>query len=57
MGSRDWVPFDRKQYTEINMPHEWYLGTAKAIEGMYTGVGFHAWNQNDSEFVYYKIIK
>ena len=36
------------------MPCEGYLGTAKVIEGRYTGIGFHAWEQNDSEFIFHK---
>ncbi|WP_107039950.1 hypothetical protein [Brumimicrobium mesophilum] len=32
-----------------------YLGTATVGENR-NGIGFHAWEQNNSEFVYYKIV-
>lgn len=50
----EWNPFDKNKYSEHDMPCEGYLGTAKVIEGRYTGIGFHAWEQNDSEFIFYK---
>lgn len=52
----EWRPFDKSQYQANNMPSEGYLGTAKVIEGKYTGIGFHAWKQNNSEFVLYSIV-
>lgn len=51
----EWTPFDKSQYNEVNMPSEGYLGTAEVIEGEYKGIGFHAWMQNNSEFVYYQL--
>ena len=45
----EWKP---SQYSKEN---DGYLGTAKVIEGRYTGIGFHAWEQNNSEFVWYAI--
>lgn len=37
-----------------NHPSNGFLGTATIIQGNYRGVGFHAWEQNNSEFVYYR---
>jgi hypothetical protein len=51
-----WKPFFPHNYTEENMPAEGYLGTASVIQGRYEGIGFHAWEQNESEFIYYSII-
>lgn len=48
-----WIPFDKSKYTEANMPDEGYLGTATVVHGRSTGMGFHAWEQNDSEFIWY----
>lgn len=48
-----WKPFDKRNYQEFNMPSEGYLGTA--IDAL-SEIGFHAWEQTDSEFVYYRII-
>ena len=44
----EWKPSHSKE-------NDGYLGTAKVIEGIYTGIGFHAWEQNNSEFVWYAI--
>ncbi len=33
------------------------LGTLRLLEGPHKGIGFHAWAQNNSEFIYYQIIK
>jgi hypothetical protein len=52
----EWKPFNKSQYSEENMPADGYLGTAKVIEGRYTGIGFHAWEQNNSEFVWYAVV-
>jgi len=49
----EWIPFDKNQYTEKNIPGDGYLGTAKVIDGKFTGIGFHAFEQNNSEFVFY----
>jgi hypothetical protein len=35
---------------------EGYLGTAKVIKGRYVGIGFHAWEQNNSEFIWYAVV-
>jgi hypothetical protein len=51
-----WNPFDKSQYRDIHMPGKGYLGTAKVIEGRYKGIGFHAWAQNNSEFVWYDVV-
>ena len=52
----EWKPFDKSQYTQINMPVKGYLGTASVIEGSYKGIGFHAWEQNNNEFIWYAVI-
>lgn len=49
----EWEPFDPQQYEQFNMPSENYLGTASTINGE-TQIGFHAWRQNNNEFIYYK---
>lgn len=51
-----WNPFDKSKYSKNNMPTNGYLGTAKIIYGIYTGIGFNAWEQNNSEFVWYAVI-
>lgn len=48
-----WTPFNRKEYDSINMPAKGYLGTCRDLKDR---VGFHAWEQNDSEFVYYRLL-
>lgn len=48
-----WIPFNKDNYTQDQMPAEGYLGTAKIIEKRYNGIGFHALKENDSEFIYY----
>lgn len=52
----EWDPFDKSQYSKDNMPADGYLGTAKVIEGRYSGIGFNAWEQNNSEFIWYVVI-
>jgi hypothetical protein len=52
----EWKPFDKNQYSKENMPDDGYLGTVKVIQGRYTGIGFHAWEQNNSEFVWYSVV-
>lgn len=49
----NWFPFNPKNYTVDNMPAEGYLGTARTIDSPIQ-IGFHAWQQNDSEFLFYK---
>lgn len=50
-----WTPFNKDDYNESNMPSPGYLGTARVLLGI--SIGFHAWEQNNSEFVYYKYIE
>jgi len=52
----EWKPFDESQYTETNILAKGYLGTAKVIEGKQTGISFHAWEQNNNEFIWYAIV-
>jgi hypothetical protein len=47
----EWFPADKH-----NQHHEGFLGTARVISGQYKGIGFHAWEQNNSEFVYYQLV-
>jgi len=51
--SCDWIPFDASKYHKDHMPSKGYLGTARKNAGEYKGIGFHAWKQNDHEFIYY----
>jgi hypothetical protein len=51
----EWEPFDKSNYTKTNMPADGYLGSAKIAELECYGHKFHAWKQNDSEFVWYNI--
>ena len=53
----EWNPFDKLQYTEKSMPSKGYLGTVRVIEGKYKDIGLHAWEQNNSEFVWYALEK
>ena len=54
----EWRPFDPKNYKEgVEIPGKDYLGTVKIIEGKFKGIGFHAWDSSNSEFIYYQIIK
>lgn len=52
----EWKPFDKSEYRENDMPGTGYLGTARVIQEPHMGIGFHAWDQNNSEFIYYKIV-
>jgi len=52
----EWKPFNPNNYKPENMPAKGYLGTCIEISGKFIGIGHHAWEQNDSEFIYYKII-
>lgn len=54
--SCEWNPFNQSQYSQSDMPAKGYLGTAKVIEGSSKGIGFHAWEQNNSEFIWYALI-
>jgi hypothetical protein len=51
-----WEPFIKPHYSNELMPDEGYLGTASVIYDRYKGLGFHAWKQNDSEFIWYTVI-
>lgn len=53
----EWKPFDKSQYTKEDMPPDSFLGTATVIDDLFNGISFHAWDENNSEFVYYVIIK
>ena len=46
-----WKPFNKEEYSIENMPANRYLGTAK-----HNGIAFHAWEKNNSEFVYYSVV-
>ena len=52
----EWTPFDEKDYSADNMPGESYLGTVRVIEEKFKGIGFHAWEKNNHEFIYYSIV-
>lgn len=47
----EWIP-----YNGLDAVFDGYLGTAKVILGEYKGIGFHAWDQNNNEFVYYQTL-
>lgn len=51
-----WHPFNKSKYSNECMPSDGYLGTARGVNLMFNGLGFHAWEQNNSEFIYYSII-
>ena len=54
-----WCPFDKNDYDKDNMPSKGYLGTARVIndqKSLYKSIGYHAWEQNDYEFIYYREI-
>jgi hypothetical protein len=50
-----WYPALSDNYTENNIPLQGYLGTVKVKEPL--DQKFYAWKQNDSEFIYYKLLK
>jgi hypothetical protein len=52
----NWRPYKEGSYKGAVKPAPGYLGTANWIGGPYDGIGFHAWEQSDSEFVWYKIV-
>ena len=52
-----WIPYPIDCIVGENIPPDYYLGIAKSITYPYIGIGFRAWQSNDSEFVYYKVIK
>lgn len=49
----EWTPYNPDNYAPNDQPAPGYLGTAKVIFGRYKGIGFHCWEQNDYEFIYY----
>jgi len=51
-----WHSYKKEDYVKGFQPHEGYLGTMRIVEEDYNGVGFNAWEQNNSEFIYYKLI-
>lgn len=53
----EWFPFNNKSKYLENISEKGFLGTARIIEGKSKGIGFHAYKQNDSEFVYYQIVQ
>lgn len=53
--SCQWFPFVRADYSEDDMPPNGYLGTAKVTAGKYSGIAFHAWSENNSEFIWYSL--
>lgn len=52
----EWHPFEKANYNEGKMPSTGYLGTAYETTERGIKIGYHAWRQNDSEFIYFKII-
>lgn len=49
-----WEPYDESSYGVIK-PYEGFMCSAKVISRPIQ-IGFNVWEQNDSEFVYYKVI-
>jgi len=49
----NWVPFNPGDYGVRAKLSEGYIGT---FRDNLTKLGFHAWQQNDSEFVEYRVI-
>lgn len=52
----EWNPVDKIKDKENNIKRDGFLGSVKVIEGRYKGIGFNAWAQNNSEFVWYSVI-
>ena len=52
----EWQPFDPKKYEKNDLPATGYVGCAYVISGKHAGIGFNAWAQNNSEFVYFSIV-
>lgn len=53
----EWIPYNKENYKGKYPPGKGYLGTAEVVKGQWKGIGYHAWEQNKHEFIYYKIIK
>lgn len=51
-----WVPVTLRIDADYK-PEPGYLGTARVIAGKYNGIGFHVWEQNDYEFLYYRLVE
>lgn len=51
----EWEPLDKSMRGE-DYAQKGYLGTVKIIEGRYKGIGFHAWEHSNSEFVWYAVL-
>lgn len=52
----EWMPFRPESYEAHTMPDKGYLGTAYITGGKHKGIGLHAWENNDFEFVYYEVV-
>jgi len=52
-----WYPYNKDEYVKGFAPDVGYLGTMRVIQEEYNGIGFNAWEQNNSEFIYYKKVK
>lgn len=53
----EWTPFNIAKYIGCELPAEGYVGTARIITGKYKGIGYHAWMQNNYEFIYWRHIQ
>ncbi len=54
----EWRPYDDNNPRIFeDRPSEGYLGTFKVLQEDGFGIGFHAWADSDSEFVYYRVLK
>jgi len=53
----EWLPYSHKNAGMwAELPGKGYLGTARTFMVNVINRGFDAWEQNDSEFVLYKIV-
>ena len=55
----NWEPYNGKYSTKINdtLPNKGYLGTLYHLTENNIKIGYNAWQQNSSEFIFYKILK
>lgn len=52
-----WYPKLADNYTENNQPAEGYLGHVTIVGPVFgSTIGFNAWEQNNSEFIYYNVL-
>jgi hypothetical protein len=51
-----WFAYNREDYVGRLTPDVGYLGHMIVVEEEYNGIGFNAWEQTNSEFVYYQNI-